>query len=39
MTDEPVEILLVEDDPLDLQMTLRALEAGNPKRIEVARDG
>jgi CheY-like chemotaxis protein len=39
MTDEPVEILLVEDDPLDLQMTLRALEAGTPSRIEVARDG
>jgi len=39
MTDAPVEILLVEDDPLDLQMTLRALEAGTPSRIEVARDG
>jgi CheY-like chemotaxis protein len=40
MTTEPVEILLVEDDPLDLQMTLRALESANPPgRIEVARDG
>ena len=40
MTDEANEILLVEDDPNDLQLTLRALESNNLKsRIEVARDG
>jgi two-component system response regulator len=37
---EAIEILIVEDDPLDLEMTLRALETEQVKnRIEVARDG
>ncbi len=37
---EEVEILLVEDDPLDLEMTLRALQSDSIRnRIEVARDG
>jgi two-component system response regulator len=37
---EEVEILLVEDDPLDLEMTLRALQSDQVNnRIEVARDG
>jgi len=35
-----VEILLVEDDPNDLELTLRALRKKNiANRIEVARDG
>src|SRR5262249_12343712 len=35
-----MEILLVEDDPRDLQLTLRALQSEHVKnRIEVARDG
>ena len=35
-----VEILLVEDDPQDLELTLRALRQGNlTNRIQVARDG
>ena len=35
-----VEILLVEDDPKDVRLTLHALEKENVKnRIEVARDG
>ncbi len=35
-----VEILLVEDDPQDLELTLRALRKGNlTNRIQVARDG
>ena len=33
------EILLVEDDPVDLQLTLRELGMDNRIRIEVARDG
>jgi CheY-like chemotaxis protein len=40
MSREEIEILLVEDDPDDLELTLRALRSehlGN--RIEVARDG
>ena len=40
MTDEPVEILLVEDNPNDVELTLHALKEhhlGN--RIEVVRDG
>ena len=40
MSKDEVEILLVEDDPFDMDLTMRALEAeyiGN--RIEVARDG
>ena len=37
---EEIEILLVEDDPLDLEMTLRSLQSDHVKnRIEVARDG
>jgi len=37
---EAIEILLVEDDPLDLEMTMRALESDHVNnRIEVARDG
>ena len=34
-----LEILLVEDDPVDLKLTLRALEMEGRVRIEVARDG
>jgi two-component system, response regulator len=34
-----VEILLVEDDPVDLKMALRELEKNDKLRIEVARDG
>jgi two-component system response regulator len=37
---EEIAILLVEDDPLDLEMTLHALQSDHVKnRIEVARDG
>jgi two-component system, response regulator len=37
---EAAEILLVEDDPLDVELTLRALRAENQHcRIEVVRDG
>jgi len=37
---EEIEILLVEDDPLDLEMTMRALQGDHVNnRIEVARDG
>jgi CheY-like chemotaxis protein len=37
---EAIEILLVEDDPLDLEMTMRALQSDHVNnRIEVARDG
>ena len=40
MTDDAIEILLVEDDPQDVELTLRALENENLKnRIVVARDG
>jgi two-component system response regulator len=40
MIDDAMEILLVEDDPQDAQMTLRALQSENLKnRIVVARDG
>jgi len=36
----PVEILLVEDNPQDLELTLRALQKANfGNRIHVARDG
>jgi two-component system response regulator len=39
-TQEEVAILLVEDDPLDLEMTLRALKDDRlNNHIEVARDG
>jgi two-component system response regulator len=38
--DEVVEILLVEDDPQDVRLTLHALKAENlGNRIEVVRDG
>src|SRR5260370_40174778 len=37
---EEVEILLVEDDPLDLEMTLRAVQCDSSRNgIEVARGG
>jgi len=37
---EPVEILLVEDNPNDVELTLHALRKNNlSNRIEVARDG
>jgi two-component system response regulator len=40
MTDTAVEILLVEDDPSDLKLTLRAFRAHNlANRIRVVRDG
>jgi CheY-like chemotaxis protein len=40
MHHEEIEILLVEDDPLDLEMTLRSLQGDHVNnRIEVARDG
>ena len=40
MIDNAMEILLVEDDPQDAQLTLRALQSENLKnRIAVARDG
>ncbi|BET65705.1 response regulator [Opitutales bacterium ASA1] len=36
----PIEILLVEDNPQDLELTLRALKKANiANHIEVARDG
>jgi two-component system, response regulator len=34
-----LDILLVEDDPVDLQLALRELEKFSKVRIEVARDG
>ena len=38
--DDVMEILLVEDDPQDVELTLRALQSENLKnRIEVVRDG
>jgi len=38
--DQAIEILLVEDDPNDVRLTLHALQRENLKnRIEVARDG
>lgn len=40
MTDNAVEILLVEDNPYDEELTLRALKACNlANRIHVVRDG
>jgi len=40
MTDHGIEILLVEDNPDDLEMTLRALRKANlANHIQVARDG
>jgi hypothetical protein len=38
--DDAIEILLIEDDPQDVQLTLRALQGENlGNRIEIARDG
>ena len=37
--EEKLEILLVEDDPRDLRLTMRELKAHLKGRIEVARDG
>lgn len=40
MTEGPVELLLVEDNPADVRLTLRALSQYNvANRIQVARDG
>ncbi len=40
MSNDAVEVLLVEDNPHDLELTLRALQrAGVTNRIHVARDG
>lgn len=40
MVTEPIELLIVEDNPNDLELTLRAFEKHNlVNRIEVARDG
>jgi two-component system response regulator len=40
MTDSEIEILLVEDNPDDMDMTLRALRKAHlANRIQVARDG
>ena len=40
MADNQVEILLVEDSPTDLELTLHALRGNNiTNRIQVARDG
>lgn len=40
MTPQEVEILLVEDDPADVELTLHALRKNNlANRIHVARDG
>ncbi|TMJ07173.1 MAG: response regulator, partial [Bacillati bacterium ANGP1] len=40
MTGEPVEILLVEDNPNDEELTLRSLKKNNvSNRIHVVRDG
>jgi len=40
MSPEPVEILFVEDNPADVELTLRALKAAHiANRIHVAQDG
>ena len=40
ITEEPIEILLVEDNPHDVELTLRAFRRSNlANRIDVARDG
>ena len=40
MTEKPIEILLVEDDPNDVELTLHALKKHNlANRVEVVRDG
>lgn len=39
-TTSPVELLLVEDNPQDMELTMRALKKANvTNRIEIARDG
>lgn len=40
LIDEPIEILLVEDNPFDVELALRAFRKSNiANHIEVARDG
>jgi len=39
MIGRAAEVLLVEDDPVDLQLTLRELARDSKLRVEVARDG
>jgi two-component system response regulator len=39
MIEDAMEVLLVEDDPVDVQLTLRELARHSGIRIEVARDG
>lgn len=39
MNETTMEILLVEDDPVDMEMTLRELRKNTQSRIVVARDG
>jgi two-component system response regulator len=39
MIADAMEVLLVEDDPMDLQLTLRELGRDGRIRVEVARDG
>jgi CheY-like chemotaxis protein len=39
MTDNALDILLVEDDPRDVRLTVRELQSNLRIRIEVARDG
>lgn len=40
MSEKPVEILLVDDNPYDVELTLHALRKQNiVNRIEVVRDG
>ncbi len=40
MQEEQMEILLVEDDPRDVRLTMRELQAASTRtRVEVARDG
>ncbi len=40
MSDQPVEILLVEDNPDDVELTLHALQENNlANRMQIARDG
>jgi two-component system response regulator len=39
MITRAAEVLLVEDDPVDLQLTLRELARDSKLRVEVARDG
>ena len=40
MTDKPIEILLVEDNPNDVKLALHALKKNNiANRVEVVRDG